>query len=202
VELKSNSRPLTFYFQVWFDDSDPLAIFSKEEDLRGVDRWIVKSGTRIENWPEGVTFFVQGEHLEDYLLSVLDGWILVSERVRRIVDDCAAGDVQLLPVRVTHKETQVNFGPYWLLNVIRLIEALDWDHTRWFHPEKKYEDEHPVLDIAKVALNLRALQGVDIFRLKVKDASRGVFISQRLKERLERAGAIGFKFIPVPAYSS
>ncbi len=199
--MSSNNRPHTYYFEVWFDDSDPLAVFSQEEDLRGVDRWLVYKGTRIESWPEGVTFFVQGEHVEDYLFSTLHGWLLISERARGALEECAATEVQFLPVRVIHKKKQVEIGPYWLLNVLRLIEALDWNRTRWLHPERKHEDEHPVLDIVKVALNLSVLKGVNIFRLKVKDTTRGVYISQELKECLEHAGVSGFKFIPVSAYT-
>lgn len=192
------SRRTSAYYRVWFDDSDPLAAFSREEDLRGVDRWIVDKGTRIEAWPDGVTLFIEGEHLEDYLFSVLPDWIVVSERARRALEQCQINGIQFLPVRVVRKASGVEVGPYWLLHVVRQVEGLDWERTRWFHPENKYKDEHPLLDIITVVLNAEAIEGIDIFRLKVKDSVRGVYISHKVKQCLESAGAVsGFRFEPV-----
>ncbi len=191
------------YYKVWFDATDPLALFSQEEDLRGVDRWLVYKGARVERWPEEITFVVEGEHAEDYLFSALHGWLLISERARRVFEECAISGVQFLPVRVIRKEQQVEIGPYWVLNVLHLVEALDWDHTRWLHPERRHEDEHPILDIVKESLKLGSLRGIDIFRLKVKEDAGSIYISHKLKTCLERAGAIsGFKFIPVQVYPS
>ncbi len=189
------SRRTSAYYRVWFDDSDPLAAFSREEDLKGVDPWIVHSGTWIKDWPEGVTLFIEREHLEDYLFCTLPDWIVVSERARRALEQCQIDGIQFLPVRVVRKESGVEVGPYWLLHAVRLVEGLDWERTRWFHPEDKYKDEHPALDIITVTLNAEAIEGIDIFRLKIKDSIRGIYISHKVKQCLESAGAVsGFRF--------
>jgi len=191
------------YYEVWFDDTDPRSMFSQEEDLRGIDRWIIYKGARISDWPEEVTFYVRGERAEDYLFSALPGWVLVSERVREAFEDCEIKGVQFLPVNVRHKENGSSVGTYWILNVVDVIEALDWERTRWLHPERKFDDEHPILDVVSIALDLDAVRGADIFRLKVKsDVTTGVYISERLKTCLDAANATsGFKFIGIPAYT-
>jgi hypothetical protein len=199
--MKNNQHPNMYYYKLGFDDTDPKAMISREWDLKGIDRWFVYKGLSVEDWPEDVTFYVEGEHLEDYLCCALPGWILISESVHKAMGNCSVEGVQFLPIQIVHKEKQLEIEPYWLLNIIRSIEALDWERTRWFHPERKEEDEHPILDIIRVALKSDSLRGIDIFRLKVKDSTGQIYISPYLKQCLETAGATsGFKFIPIPVY--
>lgn len=199
--MKDKDQPRTYYYEVGVDESDPLAIICVEKDDQGVDVYQFNKGKWIEDWPEDVTFYVEGSHPEDYLVGGLQ-WKIVSERVRQVVKEwCDADEVQFLPVKVLHKETMEEIRLYWALNVVKVIEALDWERTRWLHPEKKEEDEHPILDIVKPALRWEFLEGVDLFRLKVKDDIGSLFISPRLEQYLERAGATrGIKFFPVPVY--
>jgi hypothetical protein len=201
--MKSSRQPSNYFYEVWFDDSNPLAMMSRDEDLKGVDRWIVYSGVRVEHWPANVTFYVEGKLPEDYLFSALHGWVLVSDRARSEIEKCVdTTNVQFLPVCVVRKESSEEIGRYWLLHTLSLVDALDWERTTWFHPERKYEGEYPALDIVQVALNAEALEGIDIFRLRVKGVVKGLYFSERIKQCLERAGTTtGFRFLPTPAYS-
>lgn len=199
--MKEKQQPKTYYFKIWVDDSDPLAMICSERDVKQFDEYRFYKGEWIENWPEGITFYIEGKHPEDYLLGGLH-WIVVSERVRQAVKNCGSKSVQFLPVRVVHRDTNKEIGPYWALNVTRVLEALDWERTRWLYPETKENDEHPTLNIIKEALRREPLEGVDIFRLSVRgQTSTSLFISRRLKRCLERGKATkGFEFIPVPVY--
>ncbi|WP_366946575.1 DUF1629 domain-containing protein [Roseiflexus sp.] len=135
------------------------------------------------------------------LFSAVHGWMLVSERVRQALERCGVEGVQFLPVRVMHKATGAEIGSYSALNVVRVVEALDWERTRWLTADRKVVDDHPILAIVRVALRREAVSGVDIFRLRVKHDVGEIFISPRVKQCLERAGATsGFRFIPVPVY--
>lgn len=199
--MTPNEPPIAYYYKLWMDESDPHAMISREEDLGGIDRWIIYKGIWIEQWPLEVTFYVEGEHPEDYLFSALHGWILVSERVRQALARCSVEGVQFLLVRVVHRATGADIAPYYALNVVRLVEALDWERTRWLHPDRKFVDDHPILDIVQVALRRDAVRGTDIFRLRVKRDVGEVFVSPRVKQCLERAGATsGFRFLPAPVY--
>jgi hypothetical protein len=110
--------------------------------------------------------------------------MVFSEQVRQAFEQCSVEGVQFLPVRVVNSETREEIGPYWVSNVLRLVEALDWDQTRWFHPESIHEDEHPVLDIIKEALRAEPLMGIEVFRLKIKGDTGQVYISSCLKRCL------------------
>jgi|YNPBryBLVA2012_1023415.scaffolds.fasta_scaffold10690_4 hypothetical protein len=199
--MTTNEPSVTHYYKLWMDDSDPHAMISQEEDLKGIDRWIIYQGIWIKQWPPGVTFYVEGEHPKDYLFSALHGWMLVSERVRQALERCGVAGVQFLPVRVMHKATGAEIGSYSALNVVRVVEALDWERTRWLTSDRKVVDDHPILAIVRVALRREAVSGVDIFRLRLKQDVGEIFISPRVKQCLERAGATsGFRFMPVPVY--
>lgn len=199
--MKDKPTPRGYCYEIWFDDTDPLAVVLDEEDLQGIDRWLLYEGKFIETWPKGITFYAEGEHLEDYLAGV-PGWIIISDRARQALERCQVQGVQFLPVQVIHKEQRFEIGPYWVLNVTQAVEALDWEHTRWAYPETKYEDEYPILNIIKEALQWNMIKDLDVFLLKVKHKCKiSIYISERVKSCLENAGATsGFKFIPVPAY--
>lgn len=203
--MREKERPRTYYYKVWVDDSDPLAMICTEWDSQGFDQYRLYEGEWISDWPEGITFYVEGLHPEDYLFSAVNDWISVSERVRQVCEDfeeCKVKGVQFLPVRVVHKETGEEIGPYWVLNVVQVVEALDWERTRWLYPEKKDQHKDPIFNIVKEAFRWEPLKRIDVFRLSIKgQIGTSVYISQRLKWCLEQAGATkGFKFIPIPAY--
>jgi hypothetical protein len=202
--MSEKVRPCTYYYKIWVDESDPLAMVCIERDDKGFNEHRFNEGKWIEDWPQGVTFYVEGEHPEDYLLGG-PFWMVVSERVRQVCEEfeeCKVKGVQFLPVRVVHKESGEEIGPYWAVNVVQVVEALDWERTRWLYPEKKDQHKDPIFNIVKEAFHWEPLKGVDIFHLSIKGrVGTSVYISQRLKWCLEQARATkGFKFIPIPAY--
>jgi hypothetical protein len=105
-------------------------------------------------------------------------------------------------MQMKHAEWGDTIGQYWVINVMREVDALDWDRTRWLNPKIVDTDPHPHLNIIKAAFRLEALQSVDIFRLQIKnEGGVAIYISRRLKRCLEKAGATsGMKLIPIPAY--
>lgn len=187
-----------FYYKIWFDDTDPLGLVLEKGDLKGVDRWIVYTGKPIETWPEGVTFYAEGEHIEDYLAGT--SWVVISERARQALERCLIREIQFLPVAIKHKKLVI--GQYWVINVLQVAEALDWKHTRWMYPERKYTDEYPLLNILRESFRWDVVKDLDAFLLSVKGKlERFIYISPRVKECLERSGASsGFKFIPIAVY--
>ncbi len=197
----SSEEPQEFFYSLRVDDSDPEALICVESDARGFNGGRVYEDRPIEDWPEGVTFFVTGEHAEDYLVGGLH-WIVLSERVRQVFVRHKVAGTEFLPVKVVHKETGRDVGPYWVLHVFRAVDALDWDRTHWMYPEKRDTDELPGLNILWPALRANALKGVDVFRLTIKGrAGVVVFLSGRLKGWLEEANATsGIRFAPTPTY--
>jgi hypothetical protein len=171
-------------------------------DEKGFNELKFYEGKEIEDWPDGITFFVKGQRGNDYV-SIVIHWILVSEKVRETFEKYDIQGAQLLPVRLIHNKTGKEFGPYWVINVFQEVDALDWDNTVWLPKvTNPREAKYPSLGIVRYALQHEPLEGKDIFRLIIRGkSSTSVFISERLKQCLEEADAIsGFAFEPVLAY--
>lgn len=200
-----SERPQALYYKLFSGGPIKSApgelVYIGRRDTKEFDEYRFYRGKAIDDWPEGITFNVRGEKPQDYLSLGLH-WMTVSDHVRVAFEQCGVQGVQLLPVKVVVEKTGKEIGIYWALNVFQETDALDWEHSRWLHPERKYQDELPMLDILRIALRFNAVNGLDIFRLKVN--GRGdtrVFVSERVKKCLEEAGATsGFVLDPAPAY--
>jgi len=160
-----------------------------------VSEYFIYQPEPIEEWPEEIAFYAEGEPLEDYLFPTMVDWVLISERVKQVLEKLEVKGVQFLPIRVVRKETGEEVPGYWVLHVWKQISALDEEHTVYFEPR---DEKYPQLDIIKVALRKEAIGKAEIFRLKERKVS--IYVSRRVKERLEEIGATGFKWIPVPSY--
>ncbi len=183
-----------YYYKLWFAETE--GAICTEADLKGVSKYFIYDPEPVKEWPEGVTFYAEGELFEDYLFPTVVDWVLISERVKRALEELGATEgVQFLPIRVIRKETGEEVPGYYVLHVWRHIAALDEEHTKFIEPR---HEEYPELDIAVVALRREALRGVDIFRLKESNVS--IYVSRRVKRRLEEMGATGFKWIRVPSF--
>jgi len=183
-----------YYYELWFAETE--GAICRPVDLKGVSEYFIYDPEPVKEWPEGVTFYAEGEPLEDYLFPIGVWWVIVSERVKRALEELGATEgVQFLPIRVIRKETGEEVPGYYVLHVWRHIAALDEEHTKFIEPR---HEEYPELDIAVVALRREALRGVDIFRLKERNDS--IYVSRRVKRRLEEMGATGFKWIRVPSF--
>jgi hypothetical protein len=194
----------TFYELVWGGpvQADPEGLVLIKEDTKGFDEYRFYEGNIIEDWPEGVTFFVKGIKHEDYVVVGLQ-WTVVSERVRKCSEELKVTGVQFLPVRIIIEEKNEEIGPYWAMNVVNDIDALDWERTKWMHPNRDpKQDEHPQLDIIREALIYKNLINIDVFKLNIKgQICSTIYLSERLERSLEHAGAtVGFKFKPIHAY--
>ncbi len=58
----------------------------------------------LENWPEGITFYIKYQFAEDILIGGIH-WVLVSDRVRQAIEKCQITGAQFLPVRVEEDAT-------------------------------------------------------------------------------------------------
>lgn len=202
--MSEKEQRRAIFYTVSMADSDPKALMAPEEDTKGFDEYRFYKGEWIEDWPEGITFsFTRGEHAEDFTLGGLH-WVLVSERVRQVFVQHHIEGVQFLPVKVIRKKTGKEVGTYWALNIIRHAEALDWTHTLWTTSDVQEIEKHPYpeLLILRPALQWEKVKDSDIFRLRFRgEGDACIFISARLKQWLEEAGATsGFSFFPIPAY--
>ncbi len=191
--LEKHEMKRADYYKLWFEETGGAVC--RKADLKGVSEYFIYRPEPVKKWPAGITFYAEGEPLEDYLFPTVVNWILVSGRVKQVLEELGVEGVQFLPIRVVRKETGEEVPGYYVLHVWKHIPALDEEHTVFLEPK---DEKYPQLSILKVALRREAIGKADIFRLKEKHVS--VYVSRRVKERLEEIGATGFKWIPVPAY--
>jgi len=183
-----------YYYELWFAETG--GAICRPADLKGVSEYFIFRPEPVEEWPEGVTFYTEGEPLEDYLYPIGVWWVIVSERVKQALEELGASEgVQFLPIRVIRKETGEDVPGYYVMHVWRHIAALDEEHAKFIEPR---DEKYPQLSIAVVALRREALQDMDIFQLKEDPGS--IYISRRVKKRLEEMEATGFKWIRVPSF--
>ena len=188
-----------FYKIPWggaIETNSDVLTYAKKEDLKGFNEIRFYTGERIGDWPSGITFYVRGEQEADYIVLGLH-WAVVSEKVRQVFKQCEVKDVQFLPINVIHIESGKQFGPYWVLHVLKVADAVNWEKTTWVTSAAP-RDIYPVFGIRKIVLNARELKDIEIFRVgKNAKAHTWVFISRKLKECLIDSGVKGFKFTPI-----
>jgi len=107
-------------------DFETNGLYCVESDTKGFNEYRFYDGKWIEDWPEDILFIVEGEKIEDFMVCYLH-YMLISERVRCALVEKDIQGVQYLPVRVVHRLTKENLGPYWALNVIPTVEKLRWN---------------------------------------------------------------------------
>jgi hypothetical protein len=155
-----------FIYKLWVDDAPHPGMVCIRRDDKGFDSLRFYEANRIENWPNGITFYIEYQSDEDILIGGIH-WVLFSDRFRQAIEQCQIPCVQFLPVWVEENVTGKIIGQYWVMNVTTAIEALDWERTRWLYPDRVGADEYPVLNIVKEALKSDIVGDVDIFRLRV-----------------------------------
>jgi hypothetical protein len=167
------------------------------EDFKGINREVLLEGTFISYWPSNVTLFVQGKNPTDYLFYPLAPWFTVSRRVKEVLEAENIGGIQFLPVQVEHR-SGIFIPGYSILNVCNLIPALDYEHTEWITTDHEHV-QYPQLNIWKVALQMKLLEKIDIFRLA--ELRTEIYVSETFKNCLEQNKAsLGFSFLHVPTY--
>lgn len=167
-----------------------------------IDVYAFDKGRVIDNWPSEILFpmKVWGQY-DDIFIPDLGLWA-ISVQAKRVVEQLDRGKVQYLPVSVIDSDTRTEIGPYFVLNVLQVVECINFEHTRWANPLLRERHQYPFLNILKEALNREAVSEAHIFRPSIsQNTSRRVYISSVLKKNLEKASASkGMRFVPVPAY--
>ncbi|MDI7278020.1 MAG: hypothetical protein QME94_18730 [Anaerolineae bacterium] len=198
--MSVSRKPSAWFYTFWIDESQRPPMLCQRADDKAIDSRTLHAGERIDDWPAYPTFYVDYHHDDDFVL-LWPHWSVFSDRVRLVFEESRIEGVQFLPVRVIDERRQEEVGPYWVLNVVRELDALDWGRTRWHYPDRVQEAD-PLLNMIWPAFRLDALPGIDIFRLNLR-GEHGItpYISRRLRVRLQRAGVTrGMTFHRFPAY--
>lgn len=205
---------MKYYELVYDHDGDDkknniyiMALFPNiQEDI---DRYDIDIKNKfITNWDINNEFGYDpkdGYMYSDCLANVYS-WMIVSEKSKNIFDKYIhSNNLQLLPIKIknTVNEQKTN---YFVLHVMDVIDALDLEHSDYFEIqldeygyEYEEEDEEKIrLIVAKYALKKDIIKGHHIFKVK-KDNIR-IFVSEEIKNEIEKNNLVGFCFWEVMTY--
>lgn len=201
---------MKYYELVYDHDGDDkknniyiMALFPNiQEDI---DRYDIDIENEfITNWDINNEFGYDpkdGYMYSDCLANVYS-WMIVSEKSKNIFDKYIhSNNLQILPIKIKDivSEQKTN---YFVLHVMDVIDALDLEHSDYFEiqlDEYGYEDEEKIrLIVAKYALKKDIIKGHHIFKVK-KDNIR-IFVSEEIKNEIEKNNLVGFCFWEVMTY--
>lgn len=111
---------------------------TKEEDMvcyveegfsekYGIDEYAVYECKVINNWINDITFYynpTEGNVPNDYLSTDL-GWLIVSERFRKVLDSMNVTNIQYLPIKIKSLLDESEILGFSVLNIIGEVEALN-----------------------------------------------------------------------------
>lgn len=187
---------ITQYYNLTFSEvRGGLIVY--QADFKGVNKDSLTKGAPITDWSSDATLLVNGKNPTDYLFYPLSPWFTISKKAQIALEEANIEGIQFLPVHVIHK-SGIEIPGYAIVNVLTIIEALDYEHTSWLTPDRE-QVTYPQLNILEEALQRKKIEGLEIFRLV--ELRTEIYISNIFKECLERKKAtIGFGFMPVAAY--
>ena len=197
-------KKTSLFYELIFDgnflEDHPLIMSYEKINAQGFNQFLCNKGISLRNiWPHDFTLYLQGDQDKpiDFTLCGL-GLYVFSKSAAEVICSVAQDDIELLPVKTMLNGKAIS-ADYYLLNVLKSVEALNWEATIWKTHEIPYEDDDPHMRIIKPAFNSKLIKNEPIFLLSVKNSIMpGKYISGYLKQRLEeRKCTIGMAFMPI-----
>jgi hypothetical protein len=181
-------------------DEDSSLVSGDKIDAKGFDGRLINQGKALQNqWVDDFTIYTRGTVPVDYFLA--GGFYdVISDPVRRTIQGTTEKErVEFLPARVISLDTGKEYENYWIMNVIESRDALNWEKTIWTTPKIPYNDKQAYSKIIRPTFTWDLIKNVNIFHLSIAGRIKsGIYISRRLKEKLEETGCTyGMQFTPI-----
>lgn len=134
----------------------------------------------------------KGSRVSDYLSNNL-GWIIVTEKLKNIIESMGNEGVQFLPIRAVSQDGMDIIDAY-VVNIYNYVDAA-LDLERSIYTMLEVDEQRKLMIVVKPVLNSNAIKGIDIF--KIPESFPMTFISERLKNAIELSGATQCKYYEV-----
>jgi hypothetical protein len=184
------------YYQMMLDDSpkrhnDILA----RPRIKIEDPHMLDYGIVVNDWNNDMTFecdLKEGYVVTDYLNSVY-AWHIFSEKTIKLFGDIISNNAQLLPIKVVNKDTDQEIDKYFVVNVTRLLDALDLKNSVYkYYDYYDGGEEKKRLSVIKYGIKEEKVRGHHIFRLK--DEPFSVFVSEKFYKIAKKNKILGCYF--------
>lgn len=175
--------------QRWDGDEETRLLFADLVESLPSLRYIPHQPTVPQPWPE-VTFRMDAVGVEDVPYQAF-GWFLVSDRLRRLIEESELTGVNFYPVN-TESQSAIRLPRFWYAHLVQLNEAIDFDSSFYSRSEVMGK---PILIMVKFAFKRSAIDGYDFFR--AADYPVVPFCSSRFHDLVLENKCTGMGFTPV-----
>ena len=160
------------------------------------DTHIVKKGILINNWNNDMVFEYdpkEGNVAIEFLCCVYC-WDIFSEKAVKLLGDLISSDIQLLPIRVVNRDSDLEIEKYFVVNVLPHLDALDLENSVYSYLDVGDEKR---LSVKKYAIKEEKIGNHHIFRLKSSPFS--IFVSEEFYKIAKKNKMRGYEFVKVKA---
>lgn len=111
------------------------------------------------------------------------GSLIFSERAKQCLDNYLKDFVEFIPL----KYNQAN---YYLLNIIRIVDAIDYNNATF-----RTLDTGLVVGMDKYSFKENEVNNINMFKILLNEriCNTEIYISSELKEKIEEFNLVGFK---------
>jgi hypothetical protein len=169
----------------------PEGLVRQYQLLEGVPRSV--------GWPQVTAKFSdrrpEGMRLTDWLPTP-SGWLLVSDRFKKLIEAMEVANVEYLPIRVRNHKKKIVSESYWIVNFLNLIEAVDRNQSVF---DVDAADKNKIYTFDRLVLRAEVdAKGPSVFRMKEKPAL--VLVRGDLAERIGASRLTGLKLVETAKY--
>lgn len=127
------------------------------------ERYDTVAGRPIDDWDPAITVkVVRGKHASEAAPDILFGGsvFFVSDRFREVTGPLLASSVQFLPIIAAPSRCSLPRGPYWMMNIIRLVDCIDLAASRARETTSGYRfgTMYPMVDASRIPRDAHALR--------------------------------------------
>jgi hypothetical protein len=167
--------------------------------LRVNDTWEIDEGiSRIASWPGDASAKMSKKFPKDTGLadSVYCPHIVVSERVKRLLESEQARPVELLPLQILNHNDKVVATDYFVVNPLEIVDCIDLAASEG---KENPLDPGTLYGVARLVLREDAVpRTLSVFR--IKHWTNVILIRRELAERMKEAGLTGLNFAEPAEY--
>lgn len=184
------------FFKLLYDyENDENSILLEIDEVTlGFDRYDVEKGIsslKLSN-NIGVTYDdVNGKMVTDYVANDLI-WFIVTEKFKEIIQSIDDRDIQFHPLVAKSRNSEAKQG-FFLVNICNIVDGLDLETSKY--SIYVTDDGDKMVSIQKYAIKLNVIKEYNLFRLK--DDYVSIFVSEKMKKAIEKAGITGCDFLEV-----
>ncbi|WNO08427.1 imm11 family protein [Teredinibacter sp. KSP-S5-2] len=131
--------------------------------------------------------YPEGTQLYDFLDSI-NALLIVNSKVKKIFDEIGITSIEYLPIWLCDHKHEISSKDYVICNVIQSVDIIDMDSSSC---RMSFLDESQVDRIKNLVVDYKAIpDDAKVFRASKKLDQ--IFISDDVKEALEKAGIEGY----------